>query len=203
MKKLSTLFFLLLMPVMSTAQTGTNDSIRTDTSYQRSSGKHNLQDLIALTPGVVNDNSNCVGFTISSNCRWTHSFRDNCTPPDRRSVMTDTLARQTVTPQFSVSEFNCPTSGVQHDTRQEKPIAINPNPSMSKIRIAYRCDNDNGIVVCVYNSRGVIVRTIREDDTKIGEWTHTIDMSDCAEGSYIVQLIQGSDVGMGRFMLLK
>jgi hypothetical protein len=215
MKKLSTVFFLMLMPMMSIAQTGTikaqvikselKQPVRLDSTDIRSVPTHNnLDQLVALTPGVVNDNANCTGFTISSNCRFrANRGPDNCTPPHRGSVMVDTSARHPITPQFVVSEFSCPTCGVRQSPRQHKQITITPNPSNSIIRLTFTSENEIGIALHVYNSRGAIVRTIREDEVGIGDWSTTINMSDCTEGTYVVQLIQGSDVRIGRFMLLK
>ncbi|HEY6171995.1 MAG TPA: T9SS type A sorting domain-containing protein, partial [Candidatus Kapabacteria bacterium] len=161
--------------------------------------------LIGLTPGVISDNSTGHGHVISSNCNFgrRHSDPNYCTPPNRGSVMIDTPTLQTTISRFAVSDFNCPTSGAEQTPTQQKSIAITPNPSNSIVRLSFESENETGIAIHIYNSRGAIVRTIRDDAVAVGDWSRTISMSDCVEGTYLVQLIQGSDIRMGRFMLLK
>lgn len=167
--------------------------------------RNNLDQLTQLTPGVISDNSTGHGYMISSNCNFgrRHSDPNYCTPPNRGSVMIDTPTLQTTISRFALSEFNCPTSGAQQTPTQQKSITITPNPSNGIVRLSFASDDENAVAIYIYNPRGAIVRTIRDDAVTVGDWSTTINMSDCVEGTYVVQLIQGTDVRMGRFMLLK
>lgn len=214
MKKLSTVFFLMFMPMMSVAQTRTikventkstkEESVCIDsTVIQCVPARKTLNELVGLTPGVFHERTNSTGLTISSFYSRSRRSCDNSTPPNRGSDMIDTPSRQSVSPQFAVREFSCPTSGVGKALQQLKRIAIIPNPSSSIVQLSFTSTDKNGIVIHIYNSQGAIVRTIRDDEVAEGDWSTTVNMTDCTEGTYVVQLIQGSDVRTGRFLLVR
>jgi hypothetical protein len=98
-------------------------------------------------------------------------------------------------------------SGIQEDN-SSIPVAkaslnIYPNPVTDKLNINYSLSKAGNVLVNIYDITGKVVKSLNLNNRPIGLFNAMVDCSSFERGTYILQLISGTDKASAKFVVAK
>jgi hypothetical protein len=92
--------------------------------------------------------------------------------------------------------------------KEATPIAkptlnIYPNPVIDKLNINYSLSDAGNVLINIYDISGKVVKTINLNSRPVGLFNALIDCSSFDRGTYILQLISGTDKASAKFVVTK
>lgn len=98
-------------------------------------------------------------------------------------------------------------SGVQENkntTPTAKPtLNIYPNPVIDKLNVNYSLSSAGNVLINIYDITGKVVKTINLNSRPVGLFNSILDCSSLDRGTYILQLISGTDKASAKFVVTK
>ncbi len=82
-------------------------------------------------------------------------------------------------------------------------IALHPNPTKGKLFIQYNAENSSNLQLKVFNSLGQMVLQQAVEHTVNAKQTLELEVGDLANGTYLVELSNGKERSISKFVLLK
>lgn len=105
---------------------------------------------------------------------------------------------------FKTSEYSVQV-GINENMVKDNQTGLNvyPNPVKDNLNIAFTLSSSSNVLISVYDMNGKRVKNVNLTDLHIGPNKATINVSDIAKGTYIINLIAGKESASSKVVILK
>jgi fibronectin type 3 domain-containing protein len=79
-------------------------------------------------------------------------------------------------------------------------LILYPNPSSNEVTISYSLSSLQDVTFGIYDIQGKLVRRVEKPSKSAGKYVLKIDISDIANGIYIIQMQTGDDNIFKKFL---
>ena len=82
----------------------------------------------------------------------------------------------------------------------ESSLMVYPNPVRDNANLALHIVNPSSVIIQIYSISGQLVSNLSPQNLKKGDNTFEVDVNDLKNGTYLIRLIDGSNVSSGKFI---